>query len=300
MKIDRMLGIVTVLLQNEKVTALYLSQRFEVSKRTINRDVEAICKAGIPIVTMQGKGGGIAIADGYKIDKTLFTEKELRAIFAGLSGLDSVAQDTRYKHIIGKFFPDAHGIYADNHILIDLSSHYKEWLAPKISAIQQAIDGTAEIQFQYYSRHGARKVSLEPYLIVFQWSSWYVFGYDTRKDGFRCFKLNRLWELTQMGRVFDLRDVPDEKLDFGAYFTDEIKTVILFDESVKYRLIEEYGPDCFAELANGKLRFEVPFTNKEYLFEWVLQFGDKAELVQPEELRAELKNRIANSLQKYL
>lgn len=300
MKIDRLIGIITVLLQNKKVTAPYLAERYEVSKRTINRDIEDICKAGIPIVTTQGVNGGISIADGYKIDKTLFTEEELRAVFAGLRGLDSIAHDKKYQRIIGKFFPDANGIYAASHILIDLSSHYKESLAPKINIIQQAIDVVTEITFQYFSGTGERQVILEPYLALFQWSNWYVFGYDCDKNEFRMFKLNRLWKLKITDRVFKLRDVPNEKLNFGRYFTDEIKAVILFDKSVKYQLIEEYGPDCYTVLSDEKLRFQFPFTNSEYLFEWVLRFGDKAELLEPAELRTELKGRLENALQIYL
>lgn len=71
MKIDRLIGIISILLQKEKVTAPYLAEKFEVSRRTINRDVENLCKAGIPIVTEQGKNGGISIAEGYKVDRTL-------------------------------------------------------------------------------------------------------------------------------------------------------------------------------------------------------------------------------------
>jgi predicted DNA-binding transcriptional regulator YafY len=103
MKIERLIGIIIMLLQKEKVTAPYLAEKFEVSRRTINRDIEDICKAGIPIVTMQGMNGGISIADGYKIDKTIFNDKEIRAILTGLLSLDSVAQDSKYKKIINKF-----------------------------------------------------------------------------------------------------------------------------------------------------------------------------------------------------
>ena len=71
MKIDRMIGILSILLQQEKVTASYLAEKFEVSRRTINRDIEALCMAGIPLVTKQGTGGGISIMEGYKLDRTL-------------------------------------------------------------------------------------------------------------------------------------------------------------------------------------------------------------------------------------
>ena len=96
MKIDRMIGILSILLQQEKVTAPYLAERFEVSRRTINRDIEDLCKAGIPLVTAQGVNGGISIMEGYKIDRTLLTSSDMQAILAGLRSLDSVSGTKRY------------------------------------------------------------------------------------------------------------------------------------------------------------------------------------------------------------
>ena len=80
MKIDRLIGILSILLQEEKNTAPELAKKFEVSRRTINRDIEDLCKAGIPIVTSQGAGGGISIMDGYKMDRTLLTSKDMQMI----------------------------------------------------------------------------------------------------------------------------------------------------------------------------------------------------------------------------
>lgn len=94
MKIDRLLGILSVLLQKDRVTAPYLAEKFEVSRRTINRDIENLCKAGIPLVTTRGANGGISIMDGYKIDRTLLTSAEMRAILTGLRSLDSVSRTT--------------------------------------------------------------------------------------------------------------------------------------------------------------------------------------------------------------
>lgn len=299
MKIDRLMGIITVLLQKEKVTVSYLAERFEVSKRTINRDIDDIAKAGIPVLTMQGASGGIMIAEGYKIEKTLFKKEELLAILTGLQGLDSVAMDKKYQNIMDKFFTDKQGVYRESHLMIDLSSHYKNSLAPKINTILQAIETGTTIEFVYYSGAGERLVTLEPYVIVFQWSSWYLLGRDPGKNGFRLFKLNRLWKLQDTSHTFEPMALPDEKLDFNQYFTDEIKAVVLFDQSVKYRLVEEYGPDCYTTLENGKLRFQFPFTNRDYLLEWVLQFGEKAELLQPEGCRAKIKNRLENAIKHY-
>ena len=134
MKIDRLLGILTVLLQNDLTTAGKLASRFEVSARTINRDVEDLCKAGIPLVTLQGKGGGIRIADGYKIDKTLFTTREMQAILDGLKSLESISKNDQYSILAEKIFGKREATTQDmydskGHILIDLASYYKGSLA---------------------------------------------------------------------------------------------------------------------------------------------------------------------------
>lgn len=299
MKIDRLIGIITTLLQNERVTAPYLAEKYEVSRRTINRDIDDICKAGIPIITTQGVNGGISIANGYKIDKTLFTDEELEAIFTGLASLDSVADSQKYQKIIEKFGANKKGFYVASHIMIDLSSHYKYILAPKIADIQHSIEKGCEIEFNYYSSSGERKVVLDPYLVVFQWSSWYVFGFSHAKAEFRLYKLNRVWELQCTDKPYIVQDIPEGKLDFNSYFTKEIEAVILFDKSVEYKLVEVYGKDFYESLKDGMLRFEFPFTNKEYLLEWVLSFGDKAELLEPKELRNEMKKKLENSLKKY-
>ena len=97
MKIDRLIGILSILLQEERTTAPELAERFEVSRRTINRDIEDLCMAGIPIVTTQGTGGGISIMDGYRMDRTLLTSKDMQMILAGLRSLDSVSGSSYYR-----------------------------------------------------------------------------------------------------------------------------------------------------------------------------------------------------------
>ena len=102
MKIDRLIGILSILLQEEKTTAPELAERFEVSRRTINRDIEDLCKAGIPIKTAQGTGGGISIMDGYRMDRTILSSKDMQMILAGLRGLDSVSGKRYYGQLMEK------------------------------------------------------------------------------------------------------------------------------------------------------------------------------------------------------
>lgn len=217
MKIDRLLGILTVLLNHEITTAPYLAEKFEVSRRTINRDIEDLCKAGIPLVTMQGTGGGISIADGYKIDKTLLTTTEMQAILAGLRSLDSVSGSNQYTQLMDKLFQGKRekaqeNIYdASGHIVIDLASYYKDSLAPKIQILREAIENHRIVEFDYYCYSGNGHRKIEPYLLIFQWSSWYVWGYCLEREDFRLFKLNRLLQLKILTDTFKGRKVPQFK-----------------------------------------------------------------------------------------
>ncbi len=123
MKIDRLIGITMLLLQKGKVTAPELAERFEVSRRTISRDIEDICRAGIPLVTVQGYGGGISIAEGYRVNKAFLTEAELQAVFAGLTGLDSVSEKPYSQGLREKL--SGREMNAQDVFLIDLASDRK-------------------------------------------------------------------------------------------------------------------------------------------------------------------------------
>ena len=143
MKIDRLLGILSILLQKEMITAPELAEHFEVSRRTIDRDIETLCKAGIPILTMQGSGGGISIMNGYRMDRTLLTSRDMQMILAGLRSLDSVSGSRYYGQLMEKIQAGlSELISSKDSILIDLSSWDKTSLAPKIATMQDAIENT--------------------------------------------------------------------------------------------------------------------------------------------------------------
>ena len=300
MKIDRLIGILSILLQHEKVTAPYLADRFEVSRRTINRDIEDICRAGIPIVTIQGANGGISIMEGYQIDRTLLTKADLQAILTGLKSLDSVSGTNKYQQLMDKISLKRDRVYtADNHILIDLSSYYKSSLSWKFGEIQRAIQENRVISFYYYGPKGEGEREIEPSLLVFQWSSWYVRGFCKGKQEFRLFKLNRLEHLTLTERLFEPKIEQDYECLPETPFQSGMEIVAAFEPCVKWRLIEEYGIDCFANDKDGKLIFRSTFTNKNYLLNWILSFGDQVELLEPKELRVEMLKHANGMYQKY-
>lgn len=300
MKIDRLIGIITILLQNDKVTAPELAERFEVSRRTILRDIDDIGKAGIPIVSTQGYGGGFRIESGYKLDKAIFTQEQLRAILYGLKGIDSVSSSPYAAAIAEQLSSKNNPIKADDTIIIDLASHYKDTLTQKIELIKNAISEKRMIAFDYCSSRGENQYRVEPYRIVFKWSSWYVFGYCQQKDAFRLFKLNRLWNLIKTEDAFEIKEVPSEALDFGNYLTENnfiLKAI--FAESEKFRIIEEYGIDSFQVTDSGELLFVWSFANYENMLRWILSFGDKVTVLSPKELIFDLRLQAENIQKKY-
>ena len=289
MKIDRLIGILSVLLQEEKTTAPELAERFEVSKRTINRDIEALCKAGIPIRTTQGTGGGISIMDGYRMDRTILTSKDMQMIIAGLRSLDSVSGSSYYGQLMEKIKAGSSEVISGREsILIDLSSWSKGTLAPRIETIQNAIENRTLLKFEYFSpsREGSR--TIEPYFIVFRWSSWYVYGWCSKRKDFRMFKLNRMDQVTVTNQTFEIRKVPMPDFSNEKIFPGNIWVRALFAPDMKWRLVEEFGPHCFTEADDGRLLFTAEFTDMEYLVSWLLPFGEKAEVLEPAEAREKL------------
>ncbi len=286
MKIDRLIGILSVLLQEEKTTAPELAERFEVSRRTINRDIEDLCKAGIPIQTAQGTGGGISIMNGYRMDRTILTSKDMQMILAGLRSLDSVSGSSYYGQLMEKIQAGSSALVnGRDSILIDLSSWNRGSLAPKIETIQDAIGLKKTIRFRYYSPGGETEREIEPYYLIFKWASWYVYGFCLLRNDFRLFKLNRMDRIVHVKPFNGNREVPVPDLSNEQIFPGEIKVKALFEPDQKWRLVEEFGPSCFTEMDDGRLLFTADYTDMENLITWLLTFADKAEVLEPKEAR---------------
>lgn len=297
MKIDRLIGILSMLLQSEKLTASYLAEKFEVSRRTINRDIENLCKAGIPIVTSPGHGGGISIMDGYKVNSALLTSADMQTILAGLRSLDSVSGTNQVSLLMEKLSAGASSLMpGGQNILIDLSSWYKESLAPKIEKIRYAMDNHKILLFKYYASKGESQRIIEPYYLLFRWSSWYVWGYCKDRDDYRLFKLNRMENLV-VGEMFNSRSVPLPDISNERVFQHIYQVKAMVKSEYKWRLIEEYGKDSFTEQSDGNLLFSFGFTDEESILSWILSFRGGAELLSPEYLRKSLQ-KLGKELEK--
>lgn len=300
MKLERMIGILSVLLQREKVTAPYLAEKFEVSRRTVQRDIEALCRAGIPLRTEPGKKGGISIMEGYKLDRTLLSASDMQAILAGLRSLDSVSGTNRYAQLMEKLSVGASDLLAgDAHILIDLASWYKASLSPKIELLHQAILTGRKVSFTYFAPKGESKRCVEPYRLVFQWASWYLWAWCESREAFRLFKLGRMTNL-QMGMPFEGRLVTLPELSSRQVFPSAYQVKAKIHPEYKWRLIEEYGLESFTQQPDGTLLFSSGFPDKTSIVSWIVSFGGGAELLEPAEFRQDILEFAEGIRKKYL
>lgn len=300
MKIDRLIGILAILLQKDRVTAPELAAKFEVSKRTINRDIDALTKAGVPLYTTRGTGGGISVVSGYKIDRTLLTSKDMKSILAGLRSLDSVSGSHYYEILMEKLQTGASEVVnGRDYMLIDLSSWYHAHLTPKLTMIQEAIEKNRLLTFAYVSQTHDGMRTVEPYFVVFRWSNWYVWGWSLKADEFRLYKVNRMSALHVNSTRFQPRAVPMPEMKPIAHGRDAIHFTALFDPAVKWRILDEFSVDQLQLEANGKLRLAGVYSDSRSLVQWLLSFGDQVELLQPVAARELLQSTVQNMLQIY-
>lgn len=301
MKIDRLMGILSVLLQKEKTTAPKLAEKFEVSVRTINRDIESLCASGIPIQTTQGCGGGIQIMEGYSMERTLLTSKDMQMILAGLHSLDSVSGSNYYGQLMEKLKSGSSNyISGRESILIDLSSWDKSAISPKIEVIQEAIESRSIISFDYYGPSGYSARKVEPYYLIFKWSSWYIWGWCMAKKDFRLFKLSRMDKLLQCEQTFQMRAVSMPNLSTKQVFPGTIHVKALFEKEMKWRLVEEFGIHSFTETDDGKLLLSCDYTDEGSLISWILSFGNKVILLEPANVKEDIKKMICEIEKNYL
>lgn len=300
MKIDRLIGILSILLQREKVTAPYLAEKFEVSRRTINRDIETLSKAGIPVVTSQGAGGGLSIMEGYKLDKTLLTSSDMQAIISGLRSLDSVSGTNSYRLLMEKLsIEDKNPVDADRSVIVDLSSWDKSAVSDKFDLIKHAIENSQRIEFYYCSPNGECDRSLEPCHLIFQWSDWYVWGYCMMRNDYRMFKLSRMSRLKNTGEACAKREIPEYTSDKLCHTKDEIEATVRFDKEVKWRVVDEFGADRIGYDEDGDIVLTFTWSDIPAFYRYILSFGDKAEILEPESYRKGFEEIIIKMKKKY-
>ena len=223
MKIDRLVSIIMILLDKERIGAQELADLFEVSPRTIYRDIDAINMAGIPIHSTPGVGGGFEIMQNYKIDKKIFSAADLSAILMGLSGLSNMIRGEELINALAKvksFIPADRAKAIElkvNQICIDLSP----WTGSRniqlyLEIVKAALQESRLLSFEYVAHHGnISSRTVEPYQLVLKSSHWYLHGYCHKRNDFRMFRLSRMSNLQIQEKTFIPQEYQKPALDFA-------------------------------------------------------------------------------------
>jgi predicted DNA-binding transcriptional regulator YafY len=218
-KIERLLAIIVLLLNRRKITARELAERFEVSIRTIYRDIATLNGAGIPVISSQGQAGGLAIPDGYKLSRQLLTARDLEAMLATLRGVNQTLANKDLQRIIetlDNLVPkddEPTNVPLHRPLVVDITP-WGPTITPEqtIQTMQRAVDGALLLDFSYTDASGqASRRTVEPHSLVFKGYAWYVIAYCRLRRDFRLFRLSRISAPYLRGESFVRRDLGDIK-----------------------------------------------------------------------------------------
>lgn len=289
MRDSRLFRILYYVLEKGKVTANELSEKFEVSVRTIYRDIDVISSAGIPIYATQGKGGGIEIADDFVLKKSLLSEKEQEQILVALKGLEGINKQYENELLtkLSAFFK----IKNTNWIEVDFTNwqrgnEYDELF----NDIKSAIINKNIIRFTYFSsneKETSREV--KPIRLLFKGWDWYVYTFCLLRNEFRYFKLSRIRDLKILDENFE-DSYEDVVLIKKMEYKDTVHVKLKFDRKVAFRVYDEMGD--IKEDEEGNLYAEIELPNDYNLYNYIFSFGESVEVLEPIEIRNNIRDMI--------
>ena len=295
---NRLFEIVYILMQKKKVTAKELADKFEVSTRTIYRDIEALSSANIPIYASKGKDGGIGILDEYVLNKTILSEEEQNQILFALQGMIKVrGQDE--KDILEKL-STLFNKEINDWIRIDLSNWSKDNMQEnRFDIIKSAILNKKLIEFNYYNSNGeeSRRI-VEPLQIWFKDKSWYLISYCRNKEDYRIFKIARIKEIKTLQEHFE-RELPKEQKE-EKYKFKNILLELEISKEMAYRVYDEFENSEISKKENGNFIVKVEYPENEWVYGYILSFGEHIKVIAPNRAKNIIKDKLEKTLKNYL
>ncbi|EKQ57270.1 MULTISPECIES: YafY family protein [unclassified Clostridium] len=304
MKIDRLLGILNVLANTDKTTIQELAERFEVSKRTIFRDLDTLNKSGVPIATYPGIGGGVSVIEGYKLKSNILSKNDIKNVFTALNGLMSIDENTDLTNLIAKLIPEETSmVFSESDYVIDLSSWFQDSITQeKVSILYKAIKNRKCIYLEYISKSSRSSRMIQPYKLVFKQSYWYLYAFCEDKQEFRFFRINRIVNLKIMDKGFSCKVV--EKIDFRKDFaiglfssqdqTSLFEVILEYDSNNEFLLTNKIDAKFFHRKSRSEEKGQIIFlvSDIEWAAELVFSLQDKVKVIAPIELKEAIKTRI--------
>ena len=297
MKDNRLFRILYYILEKEKVTANELADKFEVSVRTIYRDIDSISSVGVPIFTTQGKGGGIKIDNEYILNKSLFDANEKEQIIAALQGLEKT--NKVYKSELITKLSALFKIKNSNWIEIDFTSWgSNNTYQDLFNTLKIAIINKNIISFSYNSSK-AEKINrrVKPIRLLFKEQDWYLYAFCLLRNDFRYFKLSRIKDLEVLAINYE-DNFENIVLKREIKYENTVNIKLKFNKSVAFRVYDEFK--AIEEDEKGNLYVEIKIPNNYKLYNYIFSFGSNVEILEPEEIRTQFKNMINEIAKKYI
>ncbi len=286
MSVSRQFQMVYLLLERGRMTAGELARRLEVSQRTVLRDVDALSAAGVPVYTSQGQGGGVALMDGYVLDRAAFTEEEQRQLLTALQSLPGQEGEQALTKLSALFHRGE-----EDWLQVNLSRWgAADWDNEKFRQLKGAILERRMIRFTYAGSYGGtRPRQVLPARLVFKGQAWYLQALDLEREAYRTFRLSRILSLSVTDEVSHRRlEPPDIEFsgDVPPLFRVEVR--LRFVSCLAYRVYDEFDQHCVAPQPDGSLLVETVIPEDQWLYGYLLSFGAGGEVLSPASLRMRL------------
>lgn len=307
MKTERLFAIVIVLLGEGQVSASELARRFEVSVRTIYRDLDSLANAGIPIAAEAGRNGGIRIMDNFKVDNRYFSSSEIGSLLVAWQSFTATEPPMAAPYTMAKMkslIPAAQSASIQRkleQIIID----YTPWISSAyrlgfVNQVNTALEQQRRITIRYENRfdqHSERVI--EPHRLLFKENSWYLLAYCIEREDFRFFKCSRMQSIAMMEETFDFRKIPDRTFEKPFSDKQEITVRLRIHRSIKALIADRFTDFTVIERQDEFLRIEIPFVADSYGYHFLLSLGAHCECLAPETVRHELVKHIRSLLKVY-
>jgi predicted DNA-binding transcriptional regulator YafY len=281
-KIERLISIVMILLQKEVVSASEFSRLFNVTKRTIQRDMETLGYANIPIFATYGADGGYALMETYKFDKRLLNNHDIENILVALGGFDQLITTQEIRTTIEK----VRGMTSSS-ISPRLDLTFFDWpgrrqIKEDILFMKQAIENNWLLKFEYVDQKGNQTYRIvEPYKIHVSEMRWYLYGYSRERRDFRTFKLTRILNIQKDGFFVPRAEAESNKQKHHDNEEELIDVQLLIDAAVRDQFIERYGKDVVIKTSANSYLTTIKIPENQFAFQFLAGFGNKVKIIAP-------------------
>lgn len=281
MKNDRLFEMMYLLLQKQAMTAPELSQKLEVSVRTVYRDVETLAKAGVPVYTTSGRNGGIFMSAGFTVDKALLSGEEQKRLVFALQSLRATGQDVdKLMEKLGAVFQTT----SENWIEVDFSRwgcHQTD--SDRFETIKTAILDRHVLQMRYCGSDGQTKVRrVEPIKLIFRDKSWYLQAFCQLAQAFRTFKLSRMSEMETLDERFARTGAELPPLDPPQPAVELTSLLLRFSSDAAFRVYDEFEMSQIQREEDGTLLVRTEMPAGEWLIGYLFTFGTSLRVLEPE------------------